>query len=250
MSTKQSRTFRESSIYLFKVLRAHLDVLLEVLCPQMSKLALKPFLKHDSLFRHKILYRMTLTDQSSYIPSHDKGRFDVLMKERITATGADWKSVATTLLADSESVDWRRAGVYRLMPEKPLAHEGVWTYTRIVFHGGVVVDVGSSNLKLTDRWALKQNWSIKRATLCSPADDPIPFSKSCWELFKGKPDFVSFFNTHTLQALYEKEQGESIAKDNGAIVPSADEKPPANLRTSLSVAQRKALVGLKALTST
>lgn len=255
-ASSHNGSFPSSSLYLFKLPRGHLEEWFDKANKKVAPL-LKAGLKKDSLNFHRWFYRVTLTDQASYIPKHDKAAFDEIMTERSTACGNKF-----TLKVDEQGdIKWVDCGVYALYPARPAGHDGIWNYEGTCFNEGEMVSFVGSALQVSSAWTVRHNWSIKRVVLQSPATDPIPISKACCELFKGKEAFGKLFAGYMLSDKFEadgtEEKGarDAIALVSGAVAPTSGASasksgvpvPPPSARRTLTAGQRKAPAGLKAL---
>lgn len=161
-------------------------------------LACKRQVETGRLVFHKVMYRTLLIDKTSVIPTHVAKDFTDLMNARYIDNKFSMSKIKYN---DAGAINWSRSGVFVLAPPRPANHEGQWTYTKLIFNGGVVekpLELGG--LSITDRWSISENWSIKRATLVSPSKT-LQFKKSLHDIFAGGAVFDQIWKSHNLQAL-------------------------------------------------
>ena len=236
--------FPDTASYLCKVPRLHLETMSKTAKNDLNRDFWKPLVKADVTALHKCLYRVSLTDQSSCIPSRVKTTFDEVVRDRMTQAETSWDMI--TFDHDTNQIDWQASGVYIFHPVVPMSERGseetVTVYTSLQFNKCERLDLSGSELRVTSKWHIKFNWSIKRALLCSPEGDAISVQKLCSDLFKDRddmPKFKDLFSTHLLTGLADEEDAAEAVEEAPDVV------APLALRRSLSASQLKKIADLK-----
>ena len=245
-----AKTFCEDHRYLFKLPKHWMDDwLLQKLAPMLTKTIMMRLWKKDRGMNLKIFCRVTLTDRTSLIPSHDVAKCEKIMDDLFTAA-----NVNPDLLfwSNDDVIDWNGFGVYKLEPSRPMDIESEWVYTTLVFNGGIQVSLEGSALKVTDKWTITDNWSIKRATLTPPADDALASDKLCHQLFRKNVEFEKIFKKSTLKCFVDPATVEATPEEETPSKSSTHQpespatlQPATSSRSALSPSQLKALDQLK-----
>lgn len=144
--------FNKETIYFYKLPKYWVADWLGSRDAKLTSDSLKAAAKNDRGIHHKIFYRLTLSDKSSLLMTHNISQFNEIITDRFNEVRFPAKSIV--LKSGASDILWEKCGVYILVPPRPSAHSGPWSYKGICFNNSVTINFDGS-LPVTDQWKIR-----------------------------------------------------------------------------------------------